>query len=185
MIEKDRKRCDQMELSNYSVRIPEGRELESGEIDIGTRREFSLELGNSGAEPVDAEISICGEDLGTWPVRPGRKTVVELSEHDLSGMKPGVASSAQPAIKVRFMHSRDQEIVIRVRIVSHGLPDSSGTFASVDDDNEAVGQAQSSSSPTAEEKVLLKLRAAISIGFVSRCIGEKYRVFRRKARFIW
>lgn len=53
---------------NFSVRIVGGSEAPGGYVEIAHNTEYSIQMRNSGSVDCDAEVSIDGNNVGTWRI---------------------------------------------------------------------------------------------------------------------
>jgi len=66
-----------MELAGFAVRIPEGREVADGYVELVHGTQYSLLLHNSTPLRCDAEVTIDTEVVGIWRVNAGSQVRLE------------------------------------------------------------------------------------------------------------
>ena len=72
-----------MYLNNFSVRIPQGKELAGGYVELEHGAQYSLRLRNSwGDRRCDARVEIDGKHVGTWRIPAGESIVITRPVHD-------------------------------------------------------------------------------------------------------
>lgn len=77
-----------MKYDNYSVRIPEGKELANGYVALTHGQQYSITLAiltdwvSKSAYRCNAQVTIDGIDVGTWRVSSGRMTTIEHGVED-------------------------------------------------------------------------------------------------------
>ena len=72
-----------MRVANFSLLIPEGRERDSGHVEIAHGKVYTLRLMNHWQERAcDAEVVIDGKPVGTFRVDAGRSVTLERPAHD-------------------------------------------------------------------------------------------------------
>lgn len=71
-----------MRLGNFSVEIPQGRELNSGYVAIRHNTKYAVKLSNFSDLRCDAEVEIDGKLVGVWRVRSKNSITIERPVHD-------------------------------------------------------------------------------------------------------
>jgi len=71
-----------MRLGNFSVEIPQGRELNSGYVAMRHNTKYAVKLSNFGHLCCDAEVEIDGKLVGIWRVSSWKSIVIERPVHD-------------------------------------------------------------------------------------------------------
>ena len=72
-----------MRVGNFSVLIPEGRERESGYVQLNHGTQYSLHLGNNDhSRKCDATVFIDGKEVGAWRINAGQNIWLERPVND-------------------------------------------------------------------------------------------------------
>jgi hypothetical protein len=72
-----------MQVGNFSVLIPEGRERESGYVQMDHGAQYSLRLGNNDhSKRCDATVLVDGKEVGAWRINAGQSIVLERPVND-------------------------------------------------------------------------------------------------------
>lgn len=71
-----------MLLNYFSVRIPEGREIPGGYVEMEHGAQYALVLRNNGSARCDARVEIDGKHVGTWRIDTCRSVALERPAHD-------------------------------------------------------------------------------------------------------
>src|SRR5437870_2079975 len=72
-----------MRVSNFSVLIPEGRERDSGHVELDHERQYRITLGNHCYDRrCDATVTLDGKEIGCFRVNAGCTVSLERSPHD-------------------------------------------------------------------------------------------------------
>lgn len=96
-----------MKFDNYSVRIPEGKELANGYVALEHGTQYSISLAiltdwvSKSVQRANAQITIDGIDIGTWRVTSGRMTTIEHGVDD-DGKFTFYRADSREAIAVGF-----------------------------------------------------------------------------------
>lgn len=64
-----------MRVGSFSVYVPEGRERDSGHVELPHGSVYTLRLGNHGSRRCDAEVSIDGKSVGVFRLNGGTMTL--------------------------------------------------------------------------------------------------------------
>jgi len=71
-----------MYLNSFSLRINEGREKESGYVELEHGKHYTLNLRNDRPVRCDAQVSIDGKDVGTFRISPNSSIRLERPSND-------------------------------------------------------------------------------------------------------
>lgn len=71
-----------MYLNQFSVRIPEGREVSGGYVELNHGTQYRLILRNSRSQRCDASVEVDGQHVGTWRIEKHRTITLERPVHD-------------------------------------------------------------------------------------------------------
>lgn len=71
-----------MYLNDFSVRIPEGKEVSGGYVEMLHGTTYRLVLRNSRNVSCDARVEIDGKHVGTWRIRGIQSITLERPAHD-------------------------------------------------------------------------------------------------------
>lgn len=71
-----------MRVGSFSVLIPEGRERETGYIELPHGRVYTLRIGNHDHRRCDAEITIDGKSIGAFRINANQNVTLERSADD-------------------------------------------------------------------------------------------------------
>lgn len=71
-----------MRLGNFSVKIPQGKKLNSGYVAMKHDTKYTVVLSNDGDVRCDAEVEIDGKIVGTWRIQSRDSMVIERPVHD-------------------------------------------------------------------------------------------------------
>ena len=72
-----------MRVNSFSVLVPEGRERDSGHVELNHNTVYSLKLGNHDSNrDCDALVRVDGKEVGGFRIRAGCTMVLERPGHD-------------------------------------------------------------------------------------------------------
>lgn len=72
-----------MRVGNFSVLIPEGKERESGHVELDHERQYRIQLGNHCYDRrTDVTVVLDGKEIGNFRVNAGATVTLERSPHD-------------------------------------------------------------------------------------------------------
>jgi hypothetical protein len=71
-----------MYLNSFSVRIPEGQEIDGGYIELEHNTQYRLVLRNARPTRCDARVEIDGKHVGTWRIHAQESITLERPAHD-------------------------------------------------------------------------------------------------------
>lgn len=72
-----------MRFGNFSLLIPEGREVNTGHVELGHGSVYTLRLANHDhSRSCDAYVTVDGKDMGAYRLRPGQTFSLERPFHD-------------------------------------------------------------------------------------------------------
>ena len=75
-----------MRVNTFSLRIPEGRERDSGHVEMAHNNIFTIRMDNHDRNrPCDATVSVDGKEIGAYRINAGSYAVLERSSHDERG----------------------------------------------------------------------------------------------------
>lgn len=72
----------QMFLNNFSIRIPQGKEVAGGYVELGHGTHYVLVLANKNAQRADARVEIDGKPVGTFRINAYGTITLERPVHD-------------------------------------------------------------------------------------------------------
>lgn len=127
-----------MYLNDFSVQVVGGMERPGGYVEIEHGKHYKLNLRNSHSVPCDAQVSIDGNDIGTFRINPYSTIVLERPLHDTGrftfykcdspeGRKVGIDASDPNAglVSVTFTpESRQQHSTQYYWVPMAGVPQS-------------------------------------------------------------
>ncbi len=90
-----------MRLGNFSVEIPQGRELDSGYVAMRHNTKYAIRLSNFSHLRCDAEVEIDGKLVGIWRVPSEQSIFIERPVHDtgcFTFYKTGTVESKKAAL---------------------------------------------------------------------------------------
>lgn len=82
VLKHGKEKSNAMRLANFSVKIPQGKELDSGYVAMKHDTKYTVVLSNSGDVLCDAEVEIDGKSVGIWRIQSHDSILIERPVHD-------------------------------------------------------------------------------------------------------
>jgi hypothetical protein len=103
-----------MKVANCSVRIPQGKELETGHVVLQHGQQYSIELSNSSYTRYDAVVSLDGDQVGTYRLNPLQVWDVEHPADSQQRFTFYAASTAEAAQVGESVVEKDKKGLLEV-----------------------------------------------------------------------
>lgn len=124
-----------MRVGSFSVLIPEGKERDSGHVQLAHETKYQIRLGNHGNVRCDAEVSVDGKSVGNFRINAPGFLTLERPSHDIGCFTFFKADSAQgQAVEASEISRNDRgliQVVFRPEKKSAGWEKTAGGLTGI------------------------------------------------------